>query len=235
MPTDKPKAPSGEGPSPLAPRGARGATPDRSTGAGAMVALGAAVALVAFVGWIYARSAEDPDLADLAPPALPGEIPADSAPSTAASARVPTPARCAPVVQDESFVVGEAPTRRPDAPTDTPPGIPGLDAPSVDDDLSASPFAVVLGRGIATKDGFAIGALRDGEGGSIASIVRMGPDGREGRVIRLARSRGDVEAPVVATAPDGALLVALLEPNAGGRALRLARVVGAASGPRRRR
>lgn len=217
--------PGHEARSPLVPRGAPGSTPDRGAGAGAIVALGSAVAVVAGVMWLISRSAEDPDAADLAPPPLPGEMPLS--PSRAASASRPPPApRCRPVVKDESFVVGEAPTQRADPPTDTPPGIPGLDAPGVEDEPGASPFAVVLGRGIATRDGFALGALRDGEGGSIASIVRLGSDGRDGRVIRLARSRGDVEAPVLAAAPDGALLVALLEPNAGGRALRLARVAG---------
>lgn len=211
--------------SPLVPRGAPDRSPDRGTGAGAIVALGAAVAVVVGVGWVIGRSAEDPDVADLAPPPLPGEVPLSPSASASAARSAPAP-RCAPVVKDESFVVGEAPTQRADPPTDTPPGIPGLDAPATEDDPGASPFAVVLGRGIATKDGFALGALRDGEGGSIASVVRIGPDGRDGRVIRLARSRGDVEAPVLAAAPDGALLVALLEPNAGGRALRLARVAG---------
>lgn len=190
-----------------------------------MISLGVGIALLGGVGWLVSRAVEEPDPSELAAPALPGQLPLE----TSASAAPPPPAarpRCSPVAPDETFVVGEAPTKTPAATVDTPPGIPGLDAPVVEEDLGASPFAVILGRGAVTTDGFALGALRDGEGGTLATVVSLGKDGRGGRVVRLARSRGDVEPPIVASAPDGSLLVALLEPNAGGRALRLARVVG---------
>lgn len=211
--------------SPLQPRGSRVPAPERGSGASAVVFLGVAVALLGGVGWILSRAigdATDPD--QLAPAELPGQLPLDVSASAAAPAAAPP--RCTAVAAGEAFVVGQAPTKAPRAPTDTPPGIPGLDQPQLEEDLGASPFAVILGRGVVTADGFALGALRDGEGGTLATVVTLGRDGRDGRVVRLARSRGDVEPPVVAAAADGSLLVALLEPDAGGRTLRLARVVG---------
>jgi len=212
-------------PSEGAPFAPRAAMPqlDKGSGVSAFLLLGGAVALIGGAGLYFTRLAQnevDPDA--LAAPPLPGEV-------TAPSASAPPPQelkpRCVPVVADESFVLGEAPTRAPRDAMEVPPGIPGLDAPQTDGDDESSPFAVVLGRGVTTPTGFALGALRDG-GGSIATVVTMGPDGRGGRLVRLARSRGDVEAPTLAAGEGGSLLVALLEPNAGGRALRLARVVG---------
>ncbi|NUO52423.1 MAG: hypothetical protein HOV80_26545, partial [Polyangiaceae bacterium] len=50
-------------------------------------------------------------------------------------------------------------------------------------------------------------------------------DGSTGTPIRLSRSRGDLDPPVVAAAGTG-FVVALIEPNAGGRAVRVARVDG---------
>jgi len=108
-------------------------------------------------------------------------------------------------------VLGEAPPPNPDA--------------GAEEQDRFAPFAAVLGRGAVGQDGFLLGALRDAEGGTVASLVRLGPKGGSPTVVRLARSRGDMEAPVVAAHEDAAL-VALLEPDAGGRTLRLGRVVG---------
>jgi hypothetical protein len=93
------------------------------------------------------------------------------------------------------------------------------------DDDQFAPFAVVFGRAAATEKGFYLGALRDGEGGTILSVVTLGPDGNGGRSVKLARSRGDLEPPVVVPDGDGAL-AAMLEPNASGLALKLARIRG---------
>jgi hypothetical protein len=94
-----------------------------------------------------------------------------------------------------------------------------------DDEELDAPFAVELGRATAFGGGFAVGALRDAEGGTVAAVVTVGPDGRDGKIVRLARARGDIDAPVVAASGD-AVIVAMLEPNAGGRSLKTAKVVG---------
>ncbi len=130
----------------------------------------------------------------------------------------PLPPRCT-AVSGEPFVVGEAQATRP-------PKV--LDAGEIEgeeefDELA--PFAVELGRGATFEGGFALGALRDGEGGSVAMIVTIGLDGRGGKLARLGRSRGDFDAPTV-TGYKGSVLAAMLEPNAGGRSIRLARVNG---------
>lgn len=88
-----------------------------------------------------------------------------------------------------------------------------------------APYAVELGRGAVVNDGFAVGALRDGDGGSFAMVARIDPDGRNGKLVRLGRSRGDFDAPTVTGYRDS-ILAAMLEPNAGGRAIRIAKVTG---------
>lgn len=88
-----------------------------------------------------------------------------------------------------------------------------------------APYAVELGRGAVLNNGFAVGALRDGDGGSYAMVAQLGADGRNGKLVKLGRSRGDFDAPTVTGYKDG-LLAAMLEPNAGGRAIRVAKVSG---------
>jgi hypothetical protein len=56
-------------------------------------------------------------------------------------------------------------------------------------------------------------------------VATLGPDGAGGKLVRLARSRGDLEPPAV-TGAGPAILAAMLEPNAGGRAIRLAKIEG---------
>jgi hypothetical protein len=119
--------------------------------------------------------------------------------------------RCQADASSAPFVIGEAPK-----PTDE-------DAGDDADELIA-PFGVELGRAASYANGFAVGVLHEGEGGTVASVATLDPEGR-GSLIRLARSRGDVEAPVVVG--HGASLVAgMLEPNAGGRSLKIVRIQG---------
>jgi hypothetical protein len=93
-----------------------------------------------------------------------------------------------------------------------------------------APFAVVLGRGIRFAHGFAVGVRRDTEAGAVAGVAVVDPSTGAGRLVDLGRSRGDVGAPLLAPAGDG-LVVAMLEPNAGGFAVRLARIAGSESAP----
>jgi hypothetical protein len=61
----------------------------------------------------------------------------------------------------------------------------------------------------------------------VAAIATLGADGKEGKLVRLGRSRGDLDPPVVAGAGPSVLTV-LVEPNAAGRSLKIARVTGGA-------
>ncbi|AKT37009.1 hypothetical protein [Chondromyces crocatus] len=88
-----------------------------------------------------------------------------------------------------------------------------------------APFAVEVGRGAAFEGGFAVGALQESEAGAMAMVAFVGADGSGGRLVKLARSRGDLEPPSV-TSAGRAVIVAMLEPNAGGRAIRVAKVDG---------
>lgn len=144
-------------------------------------------------------------------------------PSASSGAEAGKPeSHCADVSPD-AFVIGEAPSPKPSPqpqqPSEWP--IPELVEP---DDLLA-PFAVELGRGAVFDGGFAAGCLRDAEGGTVAMVATLGFDGKNGKLVKLARSRGDLEPPVVAGA--GAdLLAVMLEPNAGGRSIKIAKVTG---------
>ncbi len=153
----------------------------------------------------------------------------ESAPAAAASASASAAAaiaapRCVELAPEQSFVVGEAPARPPGgAPSDEPaPGLAPVE-PGADEELA--PFAVVLGRAVAHEGGYAVGALRDGEGGTIASLVLLDAKAERGSVVRLARSRGDVEPPVVVPRA-GSFFVATVEPSGTGRAIRVGRVDG---------
>ncbi len=126
--------------------------------------------------------------------------------------------RCAPAAKGKGFLVGEAPKVAPLA-KDPKAGDAEPDEPDL------SPFAVELGRGAVTSTGYVLGALRDAEGGSVANIVTLRDDGEGGTIVKLARSRGDMDAPIV-VAKDDVILAGMMEPNAGGRALKIARVDG---------
>src|SRR6185369_4245072 len=90
-----------------------------------------------------------------------------------------------------------------------------LDSPEEVDDPTV-PFAVEIGRGATFDGGFVAGARREGEGGAVAMVAMVGADGRGGRLVRLGRSRGDLDPPAVAGA-GASVLAVLLEPNASGR------------------
>jgi hypothetical protein len=131
------------------------------------------------------------------------------------SAKAPAKPRCAPPAK-EPFLIGDAPAPKPTASANE------GDDPH-DDELA--PFAVELGRGVRFDQGFAVGTQRQAEGGTVSMVALLGPEGGDGRLVRLARSRGDFDPPVVAAA-GATLLAAMMEPNAGGRAIRIAKIEG---------
>lgn len=139
--------------------------------------------------------------------------PAASA-SAAATDRAP---RCVEVAPGKTASIGEAASQGAAAGTD--------DGEPADRDDMLSPFAVVLGRAVSFDGGYAVGVQGEGEGGTLSTLVVVAADGGTATPIKLSRSRGDLDPPVVATAGK-AFVVALIEPNAGGRAVRLARVEG---------
>ncbi|MDI1428883.1 hypothetical protein [Polyangium sorediatum] len=202
-------------------------TEPRDAGSGlAGAALAAFVIAIVIVGVRYWGSRGDPGAA------RPG---VDAGEADAALVEdKPPPPRCT-AVSAEPFVVGEpqaakapkAPDagRGPGAPDAGGEPMPPTSTHDEEEFDELSPFAVELGRGTTFDGGFALGALRDGEGGSVAMVVTLGFDGRGGKLVRLGRSRGDFDAPTV-SGYKGSVLAAMLEPNAGGRAIRLARVSG---------
>src|SRR6185437_11265584 len=97
--------------------------------------------------------------------------------------------------------------------------------PSAEADDPTAPFAVEIGRGTTYDGGFAAGARRDAEGGAVAMVATVGADGRGGKLVRLGRSRGDLDPPIV-TGAGASVLAVLIEPNAGGRAIKVAKVTG---------
>lgn len=143
-------------------------------------------------------------------------------PSASSAAEAPRPpARCVDVAES-AFVIGEAPAPKPaPAPTQEASPIPAPEEP----DEQLAPFAVEIGRGAVFEGGFGAGVLRDAEGGTLAMIATLGFDGKNGKLVKLSRSRGDLEPPVV-TGAGPAMLTAMLEPNAGGRAIKIAKVRG---------
>ena len=196
-------------------------TERRDAGSGlAGAALAAFVIAAIIVGVRYWGSRGDPGTEK---PVL------DAGDDAAAAADKPLPPRCT-AVSSEPFVVGEAQAAKAPKAADAGrgPGDAGGEPAAQEDEEEfdeLAPFAVELGRGTTFEGGFAVGALRDGEGGSVAMVTTIGLDGRGGKLVRLGRSRGDFDAPTV-SGYKGSVLAAMLEPNAGGRSLRLARVSG---------
>ncbi|MBK8251898.1 MAG: hypothetical protein IPK82_04430 [Polyangiaceae bacterium] len=179
--------------------------------------VGAALVLVGGVGFALrtfiteaspSTVEEDPPVPSAAPMESPPNVSADPSAKPAPKARCPAP-------NETPFVIGDAP------PPKTSVGTDGED--SHEDELQ--PFAVEVGRGVVTPDGFAIGAQRPGEGGTISMVATLDTAGKNGRLIRLARSRGDFDPPVVATAGN-VILAAMMEPHASGRSIRTAKVEG---------
>ena len=184
-----------------------------------------AVVVAALVGGLVVwRTCTKGD--EQAAPGPGGAASGSAAPGPASTAAAPP--RCAPAGA-APFGVGDAPKApRQDAAIDGGSVAGGsvaggsVDGPPED---QLAPFAVEVGRGAAFDGGFAVAAMRQAEGGTVAMVATLGADGSGGKLLRLARSRGDLEPPVV-TGIGGALLVAMLEPNAGGRAIKIARVEG---------
>jgi hypothetical protein len=149
----------------------------------------------------------------------PPEIDPSLAASASASAAA-LPPRCVAVLPDTSYRIGPEPTAKPDMSA-----LPVDEPPEPDRDDLLAPYAVIVGRAVAHEGGYAVGVLGDAEGGSVSSVATLSPDGATGKLVRLARSRGDLEPPVVAVTPSGDIFAAMLEPNASSRALKLAKVV----------
>jgi hypothetical protein len=149
--------------------------------------------------------------------------PAESA-SAVAAPLPPPPPRCTEV-SSEPFVIGDPPPRpAPEGSTSS--GAGPAPEPTEDPEDPIAPFAVEVGRGATFEGGFAAGARRDAEGGAVAMVATLGADGRGGKLVRLGRSRGDLDPPVIAGA-GASVLAVLIEPNAGGRAIKIAKVMGA--------
>ena len=148
-------------------------------------------------------------------------------PSGEASATTAPIAPVAPRCVEQSkqpFMIGESGSPRPaPSPPSLEAGAPVEVADEIEDDLT--PFAVEIGRGAVFANGFAAGARRDAEGGAVAMVATIGFDGNGGKLVKLGRSRGDLDPPVVTGAGD-VVLAALLEPNASGRSIRIAKVKG---------
>ena len=119
-----------------------------------------------------------------------------------------------------------APRPRPPTKPAEPAPIPRPPSPAEGPLDPTSPFAVELGRGAVFDGGFAAGARRDAEGGAVAIVATVGADGKGGRLVKLGRSRGDLDPPVV-TGAGASVLAVLIEPNAGGRSIKIAKVTGA--------
>lgn len=158
--------------------------------------------------------------------------PAIALPASASASEAPRPAappRCGEFPK-EPFVIGDLPARPKGAAPPVEGAASAAPLPAVDEvpdtpDDELAPFAVEIGRGAVFDGGFAAGVKRSAEGGSVAMIAMLGFDGAGGKLVRLERSRGDFDAPVV-TGAGASVLVALLEPDAGGRSIKVGKVTG---------
>src|SRR6266542_2655254 len=125
------------------------------------------------------------------------------------------PARCRPASAEPPFVLGPADTGRA-------PASAAEDGGRLERDESL-PFATEVGDGIMWSGGFAVGALHESETSLAMSVVTLGRDGRNAKIIPLRIAHGDVEPPRLA-ARASTLIVGVLEPEPNGRALRLAKI-----------
>lgn len=195
--------PGKRGPKPLA------SELDEGRGGRGVLALGGALALVLGGALLYRFLAHDEVNDPAAASASASPAPSDLAP------------RCVPAGVAGGFVIGE-PAKPANGAASAAPG-PDVAVEPDRDDLLA-PFAVVIGRATASERGFFVGVLGDGDGGTVANLVALDREGA-GKVIKLARSRADFDPPVIAVPPTGGpALVALTEPNASARAIRLGSV-----------
>lgn len=182
----------------------------RGEGRGNVAALAFVVLALAASGVLYWKSR-----------APAGEAGAAASATASATAAAPAEARCK-VLGDE-LVVGDASTARALGEGLAP------DAGDEPDDDPFAPFAAEVGRGVTFDRGFAAGVRQDAEGGAVAVVATLpldgGASGEKGKLVKLGRTRGDFDPPVLA-ASGASLYAALLEPAANGRLVRLARVRG---------
>ncbi len=92
-----------------------------------------------------------------------------------------------------------------------------------DEGADSLPFAVEVGQGVATDDGFAVGALMPDKNGAKASVVTLSALGGSSRVVPLLTAHGDTPPPRIAPAGKS-LLVGVLESAASNRRLRIGKV-----------
>lgn len=152
-------------------------------------------------------------------PSASGSAAAASSSTGAGATAAPFKPRCGPF-PSAPFIIGEGPK------TKSKPDLPeGMAPPEEEPEDEIAPFAVELGQGTVVEGGFAVGVRRDGEGGAVALIATIDASGSNGNLVRLGRSRGDMDPPVVAGA-GASVIAAMMEPNAGGRAIKLAKVTG---------
>lgn len=193
---------STSGPTSAARRPPSGGPPPRDSAAGRWIGILAVIGLVAF---FIIRAPTDPP--PLGAGGGGGDLPA---------AEPPPPPRCK--AAQGSFRVGEAPA--------APEGEGGAGGAEPE---PFAPFAVEIGRGARIASGWAVGIKRDlktDEGmGTFAEIVALDDAASAGRVIRLGRTRGDLDAPLVVAA-EGGWVAAMLEPNASSLSTRLVRSDG---------
>ena len=156
------------------------------------------VVIVGIVTFFMFRAPVDPPVPES------GADPSALAPAASASA---PPPRCRP--GKGGYRLGEAPA---DADPDAGP-------------QRLAPFAVEVSRGVVVKDGFAVGVKHTAESGVFSAVALVDQGAQKGELVALARSRGDMDAPLVANYDDS-WVAATLEPNASGLSLRLAKHAG---------
>ncbi len=149
---------------------------------------------------------------------MPPEPPQSSSGAALPSGDAGEAGRC--VARGEPFTVGDA-VKLPSGSAAAP------DLEPVIDDPMLMPFAVVVGRAVSVGESFAVATLNEGDGGTVANIVRVDPAGAANSVTKLSRIRGDLDPPAIVSTGNGdELIVAWLEPNASSRSVRLAKLVG---------
>jgi hypothetical protein len=147
-----------------------------------------------------------------APPPPPSQEPVEDAGEVAHAMERP---RCAPASTEGPFLLGSPGGRQKPATVSGDPSEPSRDDPL--------PFASEVGDGVSFAGGFAVGALHENGAAPTVSVVTLGPDGRNARVVALGATHGDVEPPRLA-ARGHVLIAGILEPDVNGRSLRLAKI-----------
>ena len=176
-----------------------------------------AIVVAALVAWRAIVGAGPEGIATAPPSAAP--------PSSAAPPLGTLVAPRCEEISAEPFFIGEAPAAPRSPPAEDASSGGAADEPAEELEDPIAPFAVEIGRGAVFDGGFAVGARRDAEGGAVGMIATLGLDGKGGKLVRLGRLRGDLDPPVVAGA-GASVLAVMAEPNAGGRAIKVAKVTG---------